>query len=188
MNQAAEKFEMPLITPIAPAEDQERVDNILKAVNEHIGFIPDGLRLFIFSPPLLESFVGNISYFNGGTSIPPSLMAMIRYLVSSKAECTFCIDMNEGFLVNMGADLEQVRAARSNPDLAPVEENQRPLLALALKSVETPENVMEQDIQAVRQAGWSDREIFDAIAQANSNRAFNNILRTFNIEHQGVFS
>ncbi len=188
MNQTAENFTTPLITPIAPANEQEHVNSILNTVNTHIGFIPDGLRLFSLSPPLLESFVSNISYFNGATSVPPSLMAMIRYLVSSKANCTFCIDMNEGFLANMGVDLEQVRAARSNPELAPVNDKERALMLLALKSVESPEGITAIDIKSVRDHGWSDREIFDVIVQANNNRAFNNILRTFNIEHQGVYS
>lgn len=115
-------------------------------------------------------------------------MAMTRYLVSPEANCTFCIDMNEGFLANMGIDLEQVRAARNHPELAPVDNKEKALMLLALKSVEAPEEVSLSDIQSVRDLGWSDREIFDVIVQANNNRAFNNILRTFNIEHQGVIT
>jgi alkylhydroperoxidase family enzyme len=188
MNQTAELNETPLITPYPPQGEETRVENVLGAIQEHIGFIPDGLKLYSFSPPLLESFVGNITYFNGETSIPPSLMAMIRYLVSAKADCTFCIDMNEGFLANMGIDLKEVRAARTNPDLAPFSDREKSLLKLSLKAVDSPLEVGEQDLQEVRQHGWSDRDIFDAVVQANNNRAFNNILRTFNIEHQGVFS
>ena len=188
MNQTAKLTETPLITPHPPQGEETRVETILGAIQEHIGFIPDGLKLYSFSPPLLESFVGNISYFNGETNIPPSLTAMIRYLVSAKADCTFCIDMNEGFLANMGIDLKAVRAARTNPDLAPFSDKEKSLLNLSLKAVDSPLAVGEQDLQEVRQHGWSDRDIFDAVVQANNNRAFNNILRTFNIEHQGVYS
>jgi len=188
MSQIAEQTVTPLITPQPPQDQEARVAEILAGIQEHIGFVPDGLKLYSFSPPLLESFVGNISYFNGGSSIPPSLMAMIRYLVSVKADCSFCIDMNEGFLMNMGFDLKQVRAARKDPDLAPFDDREKALLILSLKAVDAPIAVNEQDLQAVRQHGWSDRDIFDAVVQANNNRAFNNILHTFNIEHQGVYA
>ncbi len=188
MNQTSTPTEQALITPYPPQGEEERVENVLGAIGEHIGFIPDGLKLYSFSPPLLESFVGNISYFNGGTNIPPSLTALIRYLVSAKADCQYCIDLNEGFLSNMGVDLDAVRAARSNIELAPVDDKEKSLLKLALKAVDSPLDVSHDDLQLVREHGWNDRDIFDAVVQANNNRAFNNILRTFNIEHQGVFS
>jgi len=188
MNDLTEVMSAPLLIPQAPEGEQERVEAIFNGIEAHIGFIPDGLKLYSFSPPLLESFVGNISYFNGQTSLAPSLMAMIRYHVSWQAECQFCIDMNEGFLANMGIDLDEVRASRDNPEKSPLGKNEIVLLSLALKSVNTPEEVNAEDMESARTAGWSDREIFDAVAQAASNRAFNTVLRTFKIEHQGVLA
>jgi alkylhydroperoxidase family enzyme len=175
-----------LLHPEVPKGDEEKVDAILGAIEERVGFVPDGLRLYSISPPLLETFVGNIGYFNaGGTELPPTLSAMIRYQVSWNADCRFCIDMNEGFLTNLGLALDDIRASRDNPDAAPLPENEKVLLKLAIKAVQEPEAVSEVDIDLARQAGWSDRAIFDAVAQAASNRAFNYVLRTFNIEHQG---
>ena len=72
----------PLIMPQAPVGEEGSVDSVFDAIKQHIGFVPDGLRLYSFSPALLENFVGNISYFNSGERLTPSLMAMIRYLVS----------------------------------------------------------------------------------------------------------
>jgi len=178
----------PLIIPQAPAGEEGRVDAVFGAIKQHIGFIPDGLRLYSFSPPLLESFVGNVSYFNSGERLAPSLMAMIRYLVSWESKCHFCIDMNEGFLTNMGLDLDAIRAARSNPEAAPIPAKEKPLLMLALKSVSDPASVNEADIQAAKAQGWTDRDIFDVVAQAASNRAFSYVLRTFNVESQGAFA
>lgn len=188
MQMQVKKTEKPLIFPQVPVGEEGRVDAVFSAVKQHIGFVPDGLRLYSFSPPLLENFVGNISYFNSGERLTPSLMAMIRYLVSWESKCQFCIDMNEGFLTNMGLDIEAIRAARNHPAVAPLPAKEIPLLLLALKSVNHPEQVDHKDIQAAKAQGWSDRDIFDVVAQAASNRAFNNVLRTFNVESQGAFS
>jgi len=177
-----------LIFPQTPEGDEEKVNAILENFEQHMGFIPDGLRLYSISPPLLETFAGNVGYFNmGGTQLPPSLTTMIRYQTSWNASCSYCVDLNETFLTNMGFSLDSIRASRNNPDAAPLNENEIALLKLAIKSIEAPEDVAKIDLDQVRQLGWGDREIFDAVAQAANNRAFNYILRTFNIEHQGAF-
>ena len=187
--QTKQPMDTPLIFPQAPAGEEQRVAAIFNAIQEHIGFVPDGLRLYSLSPPLLETFVGNVSYFNGGgTQLPGELTAMIRYLVSWQAGCSFCVDMNEGFLTNMGKDLDTIRAARNNPELAPLSDKDKTLLSLALKAVNSPEFVSKDDLDQARRAGWQERDLFDAVAQAANNRAFNTVLRTFKIEHQGAYA
>lgn len=178
----------PLVTPHAPIGQEDQVAGMLGTMEAHLGFVPDGLRLYSFSPPLLEHFLGNVSYFNGGSNLDPKLLTMIRYLVSYRADCSFCIDMNETFLVSMGMDLDTVRASRDNLDSIPLPARELILLKLALRSVETPEHISASDLDAARAADWTDRDIFDVVVQAANNRAFNNVLRTFKIEHQGSFA
>jgi uncharacterized peroxidase-related enzyme len=177
-----------LLQPQVPTGQEAMVDNLLGAISERIGFVPDGLRLYSISPPLLESYVNNIAYFNGGSALSPQLMAMIRYLVSYRVGCTFCIDLNETFLTAMGADLDRVRATRDDIEQAPLEAREMPLLRLAVKAVSEPDQVNAADLAAAHQHGWSDRDIFDAVVQAANNRAFNLVMRTFKIEHQGTFT
>jgi len=188
-NTATNKTEHALIFPQVPSGEEDRVNGILGNIEQHLGFVPDGLRLYSISPPLLETFVGTISYFNmGGTQLPPELTAMIRYQVSWDAGCSYCVELNEGFLSNLGLDLDDVRASRGKPEMAPLIEKEKSLLQLAIKSVDAPADVSQADMDEAKKQGWEDREIFDAVVQAASNRAFNGILKTFNIEHQGVYS
>lgn len=177
----------PLLQPTVPGADQSMVDEIFAGVEAHIGFVPDGMKLYSISPPVLQTFVQGVGYFLGHESLRQELLAMIRYLGSSDAGCEFCISLNEGFLDNMGVDLDSARAARSNPDAAPVTDQEKVLLKLALKGITMPDAVTAQDIANARTAGWSDRQIFDAIALAANNRAFNLVLKTFNVEAQGVY-
>lgn len=189
-SQAYEPTTAPLISPQVPTGDEQRVAGIFDAIQQRIGFIPDGLRLYSLSPPLLETFVGNVAYFNGGgTGLSPELTAMIRYLVSWQSGCAFCVDMNESILVNsLNMKLDQVRAARTNPELAPLSDKDKVLLRLALKSANNPEFVSQQDLDEAREHGWQDRDLFDTVVQAASMRAFNIVLRTFKVEHQGAFA
>ncbi len=179
----------PLIDPVPPQGDEARVATLLGMIEQELGFVPDGLRLYGISPPLLEAFLGTVGYFRSGAGgLSPELATVIRYLVSSKSMCSFCIDFNETMLVSMGHDLDVLRAARSDPDKAPVKDAERPLIQLALKAVSGPETVTASDIDVARGHGWSDRVLFDTVAVAASNWAFTTMLRTFKVEHQGALA
>ncbi len=176
-----------LLNPTPPQDQQLRVDAVFGMAEEMLGFVPAGMRLYGVSPPLLETFAGTVAYFRSGTALSPRLTAMIRYLVSERVDCRFCIDLNEGMLAGMGEDLAQVRAARVDIGQAPVDERERPLLQLALHAVTHPERDAAALVAVARDAGWQERDIFDAVLQAASNRAFNLVLKTFNIETQDAF-
>ncbi|WP_419622797.1 hypothetical protein [Thiolapillus sp.] len=57
-----------LVNPVIPESDQELVSNIFGGVEELLGFVPAGLRLYGISPPLLQSFVGSVGYFTSVSS------------------------------------------------------------------------------------------------------------------------
>lgn len=177
-----------LIAPNPPAADLDRVQGIFQQIEQVIGFVPDAIRLYAVSPPLLESFVRNVGYFRQHPSLSGPLTAMIRYLVSFESDCRFCIDLNEGFLTNAGLDLDAIRASRNHIDAAPLPDRDKALLKVAVRSVADPEGITAADIALLRALDWTERDIFDAVAQAANNRALNFILKTFKVHEQGTFA
>ena len=177
-----------LLNPTPPAGEEPRVNAVFEMAEQMIGHVPAGMRLYGVSPPLLELFGGTVGYFRNGTALSPLLTTMIRYLGSEQAGCRFCIDMNEGILDSMGVDLGATRAAREDIEQAPVTERELPLLKLAMHAVSTPDDDAALLVEQARAAGWGERELFDAVLQATSNRAFNLVLKTFNVETQDAFA
>ena len=97
------------------------------------------------------------------------LLAMILYLVASAEDYKFCVSLNTGLLKMAGGMTdEELKALRDNPENAPLEEFQRALLLFVLKVVKTPEEVTENDVDALRQLGWSDKDIFEAAFHGTS--------------------
>ncbi|HIP68610.1 MAG TPA: hypothetical protein EYH06_08475 [Chromatiales bacterium] len=174
-----------LINPEVPTEDMGKVNAIFNGIEEHLGFVPDGIRLYGVSPPLLESFVGAVGYFMAHQTLSQELLAMIRYLVSSDAGCSFCIDFNTGILMNQGKTAEQLQAAKENPEKAPLSDKEKVLLKIALAAIDNPEGITQNDLQKARNHGFSERDVFDVVAIAANNKAFTHVLRTFKVEHQG---
>ncbi|WP_456447002.1 carboxymuconolactone decarboxylase family protein [Thiolapillus sp.] len=177
-----------LIDPVIPEKEQRLADKIFSGVEERLGYVPAGLRLYGISPPLLQSFSGAVGYFMGHERISQKLLSFIRYLVSSDANCRFCIDFNQGILLSLGVTEQELQDARNNPRKAPLDERERELLDIALTAVDDPEKIDAARVDAARELGCSDRDVFEAVYVAANNRAFTTVLKTFNLEHQGAFA
>ena len=129
------------------------------------GFTPPApMVLMSASPGLAEVQAGAIRYFLGHERLDLGLLAMIRYLVAREFDYEFCIDFNAGLLRKAGGmSLEELEAMSRDPMQAPLEESQKALLCFVLKAVRTPDKVTREDIRALRDQGWRDSDIMDAV-------------------------
>lgn len=112
-----------------------------------------------------------------------ALTTCIRMLVSQAGNCTYCIDMNAGMLVNMaGWTPEQVAATRADYRDSPLSEREKNLLGLVLKSTRDSNQISSHDLQAARDAGWSDSEILDAVNHGARMVASDILINGFKVE------
>jgi alkylhydroperoxidase family enzyme len=174
------------ITP--PSTDKSKVDAIMAPYKEMLGRAPGGLQLLGASPPLLEHYAGTIGYYMGHPNLGQPLLTFIRYLVSWRGDCAYCIDLSEAFLISAGLDLDTIRATREDPTRAPLEEREKAMLLLALDAVDRPESVSTERLDGLRDFGWSDRDILDAVWHATSNRAFGRTVESFGLPPDGYIA
>lgn len=174
-----------LIDPVPPPNAKDDVDAVFASIEDGFGFLPDGLVLYGISPPLLKAFVDNFSYFIGHQKLSQQLFGLIRFLNSSSVDCPYCIDFNTAFLLNLGITPEQLEAARADVNKAPLNESEKVLLGIAMAALDDPDGVSRDDLHNARDQGLTDRDVFDAVVQAASNRAFTTVLKTFDVVRQG---
>ena len=174
------------ITP--PPEEVTKVEAIMAPYKEMLGRAPGGLQLLGVSPPVLEHYAGTIGYYMTHPTLGQPLLTFIRYLVSWRGDCAYCVDLNEAFLISAGLDLDAIRATREDPGLAPLEERDKALLLLAVESVDRPETVSPDRLDKLRDLGWSDRDILDAVWHATLNRAFGRTAEAFGLPPDGYVS
>lgn len=171
------------ITP--PSEELAKLEAIMAPYKEILGRAPGGLQLLGVSPPVLEHYAGTIGYYMAHPTLGQALLTFIRYLVSWRGDCAYCVDLNEAFLINAGLDLDAIRATREDPELAPLEERDKALLLLAVEAVDRPESVSADRLDMLRDLGWSDRDILDAVWHATLNRAFGRTAEAFGLPPDG---
>ncbi len=155
---------MSILQTVKPESASGEVAAIYAQIQQAWGQVPTAIQLYSANPFLLRQqweYYGSIMQ-HPTLSMP--LTTCIRMLVSMENQCDYCIDMNGGMLIQMaGWTPEQVAATRADYRESPLEPREKTLLGLVLKATRNSSSVSADDLQAAREAGWSDSDILDAV-------------------------
>lgn len=174
---------MSLLNTIPPESATGEVADIYAQVQSAWGRIPTPLQLRSVSPFLLAHTWSYYSHITQHPTLSMPLTTCIRMLVSQAGNCGYCIDMNSGMLINMaGWTPEQVAATRADFNSSPLSDKEKALLGLVLKVTRDPNGVNAADLQAARDAGWTEGEIFDAVNHGANMVAGDILINAFEVE------
>jgi uncharacterized peroxidase-related enzyme len=156
---------MSYLKTVSPEDATGQVAEVYKPVMEMVGMVPAPLQLMSASPNLLVIQKQIIDYYGAHPTLSQGLLALIRLLVSEELQYEYCISFNSNILKMVGiASDDQLAAVMADPRQAPLEEKEKALLALVLKVCANPEEVQESEIQDLRDLGWEDPDIMDAVS------------------------
>ena len=173
---------MPLIQTIAPEDATGELDKLYKIIEAMRGSVGNNAKMFSVSPELLRQQMDFIKFYMNHPTLSIPLLAAIRIMVSSGEECQFCIDYNTGLLISMaGWTFVQVTAMRKDPNSANLPERDIAMLNLAIKAIRNAHGVSANDLDTLREMGWSDSDILDAVNHATRMLAIDIIFNTFKI-------
>lgn len=140
--------------------------------------VPEPLQLLSVSPAMLERQFDLMRYFRDHEALSFPLLAAIRYAVARAQQYDCCTDFNCALLQRCGMnmpDIEDLYAfvsdkAGTAPDSG-LEEREQQLVRFVVQATlnrdaEPVDN--SQAIENLRQSGWTDRDIFDAMNHAAS--------------------
>lgn len=174
---------MSLIHTVDPQQAEGTVARIYKEVREMFGFVPNGLKLDSVNPERMEQHWSAIGATLRHPSLSQTFFTCVRYLVSEVQRCEYCIGVNAGMLINMhGVDAETVGRMAGDPTLAPLDEKEKALLLFALRMTRDSNSSRPEDIAALKSAGCSEREIYDAVSSAAQMVAGDIVLNTFKVQ------
>jgi len=148
--------------PLSPA-----MAAFFKLSEERLGFVPNVLQAFSFDMAKLEAFV---AYRNelmlGKSGLSVLEREMIATAVSAQNRCFYCITVHGATVRQLSGDPVLGDEVATNYRAAPLTRRQRALLDFALKLTIEPWAIEESDRARLRDAGFSDRDIWDIAAVA----------------------
>lgn len=159
---------MALIKTLSMEEAQGAVKEGYEFFMEKAGIIPKPMEMLSASPGLFEISMKRIHYLNTHPHLSFSLLVHIRYLVSQHLEYEFCRDFNENILKKLGLDDKDLDKLKKDPLDAMLEENEKAMLNFVVNAVQDPGSVTAEDVQNLRDHGWSDTDMVDALSQGVS--------------------
>ena len=174
---------MSILQTVTPEAATGEVAEIYAQIQNAWGHVPTAIQVFSANPFLLRhqwEYYGSVMQ-HPTLSLP--LTACIRMLVSQAGHCDYCIDMNAGMLINAaGWTPEQVAATRADFNASPLSVAEKTLLGLVLKATRNSSGVAAADLQAARDAGWSDSDILDAVNHGARMVAGDIVINGFKVE------
>jgi len=148
------------------ALDPEMEAYLAKCV-EKLGFVPNVLAAHAFSNGKLKAFVMLADELMLGDSGLSRLeREMIAVAVSSINHCHYCLTAHGAALRQRAKDPVLGELIAHNFRSADLPQRQKAMLNFVAKLTEAPDKIEEADRQALRQAGFSDRDIWDIAAVA----------------------
>lgn len=148
------------------APDPDTLDDDLKAVfqkcQEKLGLVPNVLRAYSLRPNKLRNFM---AMYNELMLAPSGLSKlereMVAVVVSSANHCYYCLVAHGQAVRALSGDPQLGEMMVMNYRVAPLDARQRAMLDFAWKMTKTPELVVDDDRQRLREAGLSPEDIFD---------------------------
>ena len=132
---------------------------------EKLGFVPNVLRVFALRP---KHMLGWWTYYyellRGESGLTKAQREMIAVVVSVTNRCHYCIVSHTAALRKLTKDPDFVDRLATGYKYAELEPRDQAMLDFAVKLTEASDRCTDEDVQALRDAGWNDEEIMD-IAQ-----------------------
>jgi uncharacterized peroxidase-related enzyme len=155
---------------------------------EKLGFVPNVLRAYAFDMPKLEAF---IAMYNDLMLAPSGLSKlereMIAVAVSSENRCYYCLTAHGAAVRALSDDPVLGELMVMNYRAARLDRRQRAMLDFAVKLTTQPFAIEEADRQAVRGAGFSDRDIWDIAAVAGFFNMSNRIATATDMRPNSIY-
>lgn len=162
-------------------DEQHREENVRNAYaffNQNIGEVPKPLQLLSVSPGLFNLQNNSIKYFGSHENLSFPLLACIRYLTARHLDFEACIAFNARLHVKQGMQAEEVEKLADNPHMAPLEEKETAMLQFIGKVLK--EGIGTEDMELLRDKGWRDADIMDAVSHSLSMIPLGKMIKIFN--------
>jgi len=140
----------------------EPLQRHLDKCDEKLGLTPNVLTAYSHNPGQLEAFS---RFYNelmlGESGLSPLDREMIAVVVSACNRCYYCLTAHGAAVREYSGDPVLGEQLVMNYRVADLPQRQRAMLDFAVRLTEAPDRIAESDRQALRDAGFSDTDIWD---------------------------
>jgi uncharacterized peroxidase-related enzyme len=168
---------MSRFTQIAPETATGKTKELMDAVRSKLGLVPNMVRAMANSPAALNAYMQFSGALTAGFLSAKS-REQIALAVGQANECDYCVSAHSALGKLAGLTLDQILESRQGTAMNGKTDA---LLHFSRRLVETRGQVSDGDVDAMRQAGFTDGEIVETVAGVALNiytNYFNHVAAT----------
>ena len=155
---------MALINTVSLENAEGTIKEAYDMFMKNLGVIPRPLEMMSASPAIFDQQLQRIQYYTDHPTLSFALLSHIRYLVAHNLNYSFCMDFNKLMLKKQGLEDDDIRKMEADPTKSLLEEKESAMLAFVVKAVKAPSSVEVDEINRLKEMGWTDRDLVDALA------------------------
>jgi uncharacterized peroxidase-related enzyme len=150
-----------------PAEREAQLEAYFAKCREKLGFVPNVLQAYAFDNAKLQAFIMMADdLMLGDSGLSKLEREMIAVAVSAVNHCHYCLTAHGAAVRQRAQDPEMGELIAQNYRAAELTPRQKAMLDFAVRLTEVPDKIDEADRHQLRNAGFSDRDIWDIAAVA----------------------
>lgn len=161
-----------IATPATVADAPSAAQPMLKAVEKQLGVVPNLFRVVSNNPAALEGYLG-LSASLGKGALPAATRERIALAVAEINGCTYCLSAHSYLGKNLAklddAEILANRKGHSNDPKADA------AVQFAANVTKTRGHVSDEDLRAVKLAGYDDAQIVEIVLHVALNSFTNYI-------------
>jgi len=168
---------MPRLTPVDPVTATGDAKVLLDGVKAAVGVVPNILATFVHSPKVLEGYLAFNAALGRGV-LSAKVREQIAVAVAGANACDYCASAHTALGKGAGVSAEEL--AR-NLQGRSADGKIQTALSFVRKVVSERGHVLDADVWALREAGFSDAEVVEIVAHIGLNmftNYFNHIVDT----------
>ncbi len=171
---------MPRITTPASIEAApQAAQPLLQAVKKQLGVVPNMFRAIANSPAALEGYLGLTGALAKGT-LEPQTRERIALAIAEVNGCDYCASAHTYLGKNLAKLSDEEIAA--NRGGASTDARASAAVGLAVKLAQSRGHVSETDLNAVRDAGYTDAQLIEIVLHVALNTLTNYVNETVKTE------
>jgi uncharacterized peroxidase-related enzyme len=173
---------------LAPGKLSPEMEAYFAKCEEKLGFVPNVLKAYAFDNAKLSAFV---AMYNDLMLAPSGLSKlereMIAVAVSSHNRCYYCLVAHGAAVRQLSGDPPLGELMAMNYRVARLSKRERAMLDFAVKLTAEPWSVEEEDREALRRWGFSERDIWDIAAVAGFFNMSNRVASATDMRPNSVY-
>jgi len=145
------------------------------------GYVMNLARLWVWRPDVFENFVALRSQLTSASSLSPRELAVLVCTTASTLRDSYC-SLAWGARLAKAADPEAAAAVLHGTPPESLSPRERALAAWARQVTRDPNGTAARDVDALRNAGLSEKEIFEATLFVGLRAAFSMVNDALGVE------